>query len=82
MEAYRATLDQVQAAMGHSHIATTEKYYKHLCRNVMTDSLAALVSAPPAAAQVPPAATMVAPWQGIGALSGTKETSYGKFNEA
>ena len=82
MDAYRATLDQVQAAMGHSHIATTEKYYKHLCRDVMTDSLAALVSGPPAAAQGPPVAPMVAPWQGIGALSGANETDYGKFNEA
>lgn len=82
MEEHRATLDQVQAALGHSHIATTEKYYKHLSRDVMRDSLAALVSGPPATAQVPPVAPMPTPWQGIGALSGTKETSYGKFNEA
>ena len=50
----KATLLQLSAALGHSHYGTTERFYLHLCRDQMTDSLAALVTDPkPAVAYVP-----------------------------
>ena len=39
-----ATLLQLSAALGHAHYGTTERFYLHMCRDHMTESLRALVA--------------------------------------
>ena len=72
-----ATLLQLSAACGHSHYATTEKYYLHLCRDQMTESLRAL-----AAPQPSPGAPWTAPNTVVGTGVGTEETNYSNFLDA
>ena len=67
---------QLSAACGHSHYATTEKYYLHLCRDQMAESLRALVAPQPASV-----APWTAPEPGLGTRVGT-ETSSSKFLQA